>query len=87
MVNISWKINGKSVSPQNLGRELGKTFQKAAIKQTTDDTIKRNVNSTRCPIHGKTPTLIRKSGTQRELSYDISGCCQTVIDSVKRSLK
>jgi hypothetical protein len=82
MLDISFEINGRKVSPNNVGNVLER-----AILQSVSDSIKRNVGSLRCPEHSSAPKIVVKGRDLSNLSFEVSGCCQKLMDSVKARLK
>lgn len=82
MVDVSFEINGRKVSPNGTGDAL-----EAAIMQSVGDSIKKSVGSVRCPEHGASPKIMCKGRNLSNLSFEVSGCCQKLMDSVKARLK
>ena len=52
MIDISFEINGRKVSPRNIGNAL-----EAAVLQSVQESIKKSVGSARCPTHGQAPKI------------------------------
>jgi hypothetical protein len=82
MFDVSFEINGRKVRPNSTGDAL-----EAAIMQSVSDSIKKSVGSVRCPEHGTAPKIVGKGRSLNNLSFEVSGCCQKLIDSVKARLK
>jgi hypothetical protein len=82
MVEISFEINGRKVSPNQIGDALTK-----AVLGKVQEHIQKTVGSTRCPEHGSTTKIKCKGRSADQLSFDVSGCCQKLIDNVKEKLK
>lgn len=82
MLDISFEINGRRVNPNNVGDTLEK-----AILQSVSESIKKSVGSLRCPEHGSSPKIVVKGRNLDNLSFEVSGCCQKLMDSVKTRLK
>jgi hypothetical protein len=82
MFELSFEINGKKVSPDSIGDAI-----EAAALQVFRDSITKAVGSTRCPEHGKRAKIIAKGRDIGSLSFSISGCCDVLIESVKKELK
>ena len=82
MIDISFEINGRKVSPGSIGGALEK-----AILQGVSDSIKQSVGSVRCPEHGSAPKIVAKGRSVDNLSLHVSGCCQKLIDKVQAKLK
>ncbi len=81
MVDISFEINGRKVHPNHVGDVLTK-----AILANVAEQIKKNVGSIRCPDHRKSPQIVCKGKSFENLSFEVSGCCETMINAVKRKL-
>ena len=82
MVEISFEINGRKVRPNQIGEALTK-----AVLGKVQERIKKTVGSARCPEHGSTAKITCKGRSADQLSFEVSGCCQKLIDSVKAKLK
>ena len=82
MIDITFEIGGKKVSPNRVGDEL----EKAIFKQVTEN-IKKALSSVRCPEHGEYPKVIVKGRSMDKLNFDIHGCCQNLIDLATSKLK
>tara|TARA_R110002096_G_scaffold150917_3_gene313048 strand:+ start:7951 stop:8199 length:249 start_codon:yes stop_codon:yes gene_type:complete len=82
MIDISFEINGRKVSPRNMSNAL-----EAAVLQSVQESIKKTVGSARCPTHGQTPKIKVKGRKLDSLSFEVSGCCDQLIETVKKKLK
>ena len=82
MIKISYEINGRKVSPHNLGNAL----EKAMLEQLTSS-IKKSVGNLRCKEHGSSPKLIVKGRNFDNLNIKVEGCCDDLIKQVERKLK
>jgi len=82
MIDISFEINGRKVSPRNMGDAL-----ESAMLQSVQDSIAKSVGSARCPEHGQKPKIKVKGRNLDSLTFEVSGCCDSLIDEVKRKLK
>lgn len=80
MIDISFEINGKKVTPRNMGSALD-----AAILQSAQESVKKAVGSARCRIHGQTPKIKVKGRKVDSLNFEISGCCDQLIKTVKKN--
>lgn len=81
MIDISFEINGKKVSPRNTGDAL-----ESAVLQSIKDSITKSVGLVRCPEHGSKPSIQAKGRSLDSLTFEVSGCCSKLIDEVKRKL-
>lgn len=81
MVEVSFEINGRKVQPDQISEALTK-----AVLTSVAEQIKSKLGSVRCPEHGKFPKIICKGKSIENLGFEVSGCCEELIDSVKRKL-
>lgn len=82
MIDISFEIIGRKVSPRNMANAL-----EAALLQSAQESIKKAVGSARCPTHGQTPKIKVKGRKVDSKSFEFSGCCDQLIETVKKKLK
>ena len=82
MIDISFEINGKKVDPNNFGDAL-----EQAVLETAKQTIMKRVGSAQCPQHGQHAKIICTGLTANNMTFEISGCCQELVEDVKSKLK
>lgn len=82
MIDISFEISGRKVSPRNVGGAL-----ESAMLQSIQDSISKAVGSARCPEHGQKLKIKVKGRNLDSLKFEVSGCCDRLIDEVKRNLE
>jgi len=82
MIDISFEINGKKVSPRNAGNAL-----ESAMLQSVQDSISKAIRSARCPQHGQKPKIKVKGRNLDSLKFEVSGCCDSLIEQVNKKLK
>lgn len=82
MIDISFEINGRKVSPRNAGNAF-----ESAMLQSVQNSISKAVRSARCPEHGLKPRIKVKGRNLESLKFEVSGCCDSLIEAVKRKLK
>jgi hypothetical protein len=82
MIDVTFEIGGKKVSPNRVRDELGKVI----LKQVTEN-IKKALSSVRCPEHGEHPRVIVKGRSMDSLNFEVHGCCQNLIDLATSKLK
>lgn len=75
MINISCDVKG-----------INNAIEKAALSSVVDN-VKRTVGSVRCQEHGKRPKVKIKGNSLSKLSFEVDGCCEGVIEQVKKKLK
>lgn len=69
MFDLEWKLNGRTVRPNQIENELKKAMTKSAQTQ-----LKKNIESQRCRKHGKAARLISRPNSFKGMK--IEGCCQ-----------
>lgn len=82
MIDISFEINGRKVNPNS----VADAFEKAILVGVTSS-IKDSVGSVRCSMHGSSPRITCKGRDLNNLSFEVSGCCQQLIDTVRTRLQ
>lgn len=82
MFDISFEVNGKKVNPNNMGDAI-----EAAVLSSVSDSIKESVGSIRCPEHGESPKIKVIGSDLDNLSLEVSGCCETLVEQVKNELE
>ena len=82
MIDISFEINGRKVSPRNMGNAL-----ESAVLKSVQESITKSVGSVRCPEHVQKPKVKVKGRNLDSLSFEVSGCCDQLIETVKKKLK
>lgn len=61
-------------------------FEKAILKVTTEAIVKR-VEEVRCPEHGQHAHIVASGSSTSNLNFNVSGCCEKLIEEVKARLK
>lgn len=62
-----------------------KEFEKQIVKATAEAVAKK-LRSVRCPDHGQAPTVTFKAKSVKDLSWEIKGCCEKVIELATKKL-
>lgn len=81
MIDIKFQIGGRTVKPRNMKGAI-----EGAILESVQDSIKKSVGSVRCSEHGSSPKVLVKGRNFDNLSFEVSGCCEALIDKVKKKL-
>ncbi len=81
MFDITFKLNGRKVRPNQIGDALEK-----ALLQKVEDDIKKKVATVRCPEHGQAAQIVASGRSIDKLRFDIKGCCEKLISDVKKKL-
>lgn len=61
-------------------------FEKAVLKAAAEGIIKR-LESARCAEHGQHPHVTVSGSSTSNMKFDVSGCCQSRIDTAPAKLK
>jgi hypothetical protein len=78
VLDIKFKIDGRVVNPNRIGDILEKT-----IYDKLSSSIKKRLGSIVCPTHGEHPTVTIVGRSINKIEYQITGCCQNLIDQVR----
>jgi len=81
MIDISFEINGRKVSANRVGNNL-----EAAILKSFRDSITRSVGHIRCTEHGGRPKIKAKGRGVDSMSVEVTGCCDTLVNRVKKKI-
>lgn len=81
MIDVVFEINGKRVNPNDLGNVLER-----AVLESAKKAIIERVGSVRCPQHGQAAKIIYKGHSLDKLSFEVEGCCEALIGTVKYKL-
>jgi hypothetical protein len=81
VIEIKYEINGRRVSPNNIGSALEKALLQSIGKQ-----IQSKVGNIRDPKTGEKPKITVKGRDLNNLSFDVSGSPE-LIELVKRKLR
>ena len=83
MFKVEWKVNGKTVRPDQVGNELMKGVRQAVTSQ-----IEGIVEGVRCPVHGRRPTDVRRvPSSNGDTNIEFQACCDELKAAVARSLR
>lgn len=78
---VTFKLNGRSVSPRQLARELERDIRRE-VGKAADTHIQQAAHGIRCPIHHQTARV-----TPGKLGgYDVYGCCDALVAAVRKAL-
>lgn len=78
MLNISCVINGRKVSPNNIANVL-----ESAMLAKIIESVRNTVGSISCKEHGESPSITIEGRNLNDLNFEVSGCCETLIEEVK----
>ena len=75
MLDISFQINGRNVTTGS----FQDVFEKAVFEEI-ESSIKTSVGSLRCSTHHQSPKLKVKGKDLSNLSINVEGCCEELIE-------
>ena len=81
MPDISFEMNGQKVNPRNIGDAF-----EAAVLASIKDSVTKSVGSVRCAEHGERPSVKVVGRNLDNLNLEVKGCCDDLIERVKRKL-
>lgn len=81
MFELHFELNGRRVDPKNIGNAI----EKAAF-QIAKDVITKKVGSVRCSEHGSGAKIVAKGSELSNLTFNVSGCCDKLIEEIQRKL-
>lgn len=81
MFEISFEVNGRKVRPNNIKNAL-----ETAMLKNIQDSVKKAVGSLRCHEHGQAPKVVFKGRSLDRLNAHIEGCCEELIEQVRKKL-
>lgn len=82
MIDVTFEIGGRKVSPNKLGDEL----QKVILTEVASK-VKKALSSLTCPDHHRRPKVTIKGRDINNLSWEVQGCCQKLIDAAIKKLE
>ena len=82
MVKITFEINGRKTDARNM-----KDAFESAILSGVTNSIKSSVGQVYCAEHKQYPEILAKGRNLDSLNFEVKGCCNDVIEQVKRKLK
>lgn len=81
MFELRFEVNGRGIQPGQI---------KSALEQAVLAKVQAHVTgaagTTRCPDHGQYARITARGRTVEQLEFHISGCCDKLINSVRRKL-
>jgi hypothetical protein len=81
VLKITFLINGRPVEPSNIGNAL-----EAALLKATQSALAEKLASVRCPDHQQEPEITARGQSFKELSFEVKGCCEKLIEMTKAQL-
>jgi hypothetical protein len=81
MLQVEFRIGGRIVEPSQSRDALER-----ATLQAIATSLRTRVGTLPCPEHHEEVTILAKGPSANSLSFELAGCCEVVIDEVKRRL-
>ena len=81
-IDICFEINGKKVDLDHFGDEL-----EIAVLNEMASNVKEKLKSVVCKTHNERPIVKIIGANGGELSWEIGGCCQQLINDATAKLK
>ena len=78
---FEFKVNGRSVRPQDIERELTN-----AMLNKAQHAIEQKLSAIRCPLHGQRARVSFQGRSADEMEYKVNGCCDALVQEVRRTL-
>lgn len=82
MLKLTWKLNGRTVAPSQLRRELTNSIESAALDQARND-----VSRIRCPVHGTLPRNVRVTRVASRLRFTFDPCCERQQEAINSAMR
>jgi len=81
MIDISFEINNRKVSANNIGNAI-----ESAMLESIRDPVSKSIGSIRCTEHGQRSEIKTKGRNLDSLAFDVAGCCDALIEQVNKKL-
>ena len=85
MIKTGFKVNGRSVRPGQLGRELKNAMTKQ-LEDSVKKTVSQTVSQVRCRTHGQLARVTFHGRALSDMKFDVSGCCDDLVQEVRQRL-
>ena len=82
MIDISFKINGRSVTAKSFQDEFER-----AIFESIKDSLTSSVRSVRCSTHNQRPKLKVTGRDLNSLNVNVEGCCDELVQAAAAKLQ
>ena len=82
MFSLEVELNGKRVAPG----QLSNMIEDMLLTHISEE-ITNKIGRVRCPEHNQYAKVKAKGRSIDKLSFEISGCCQQLVDQCNKALK
>ena len=82
VVDVRFEVGGRKVSSAGFANAIER-----AIYQQVRDSVVTALRGVTCPEHGQSPAVVVKGRSMDNLAFEVSGCCQDLIDRSLRKLR
>ncbi len=81
MVEVEFVIRGQKITPDETQNHLERS-----IMIEVERSLRQRVGSLRCPEHDAAPKITASGTSAEELEFNLSGCCQRLVDQTVEAL-
>ncbi|BAX51938.1 hypothetical protein FA893_01480 [Photobacterium damselae subsp. piscicida] len=81
MINISFKLDGKPVKPNDIADAL-----KASMFVAIENQVRESIGLLSCPVHNESPQIIIHGDDINDIKLEFNGCCDELMNLVTESL-
>jgi hypothetical protein len=85
-MDITFKVNGRRVPANQIGKAMGNALERAAFQQTREN-VKARLSGIRCSVHHQAPQVTSSGSSLSNLTWDIQGCCALLKHEAQRALQ
>lgn len=80
-MEVIFEIAGKRIDINKVSNKL----QKSVLVEI-EKSLLRTIGNVECPFHNKAPVVVVSGPSLDKLSYEVKGCCDKLIELVKKEL-
>lgn len=80
-IPFAFEIAGKPINPADVTDP-----HDAAVLQNVVDAVVGRIEEMRCPLHKQPPRFVCRGESVDDLSLEVLGCCDALVDMVKERL-
>lgn len=83
MMKLTWRLNGRTVQPNQVASELAKS-----VRRVAGDRLESAVRSTVCPVHGQRASNVHAvSTTGSQMKFEYNACCDELKAAIARRFR
>ncbi len=80
-IPFAFEIGGKQINPSEI-----KDPHEVAVLQNVVNSIVDRIEDMQCPVHKQPPRFVCRGDSVDDLSLEVLGCCDALVDMVKERL-